>query len=226
MRLNHPGTVHATANRMAHITSTSASTLRTDTNATKPKSAKHDASAREGSASANPIQNRPSAMAGMARRPTTKPPKTSRRALTPSVAARPAARASAVSRALIKESRAIRPLSGRPPTRQSAPKCMARLSNLPATVWWTLTAWGERPKMRAQWISAAAGLALAALAPSAALAEESPWSATLYAGPSSTKFVTQILDGEFDVNGGMVGLAVDRGLLELGSRVSRAAQAP
>ena len=61
--------------------------------------------------------------------------------------------------------------------------------------------------MRAQWISAAAGLALAALAPSAALAEESPWSATLYAGPSSTKFVTQILDGEFDVNGGMVGLA-------------------
>jgi hypothetical protein len=78
--------------------------------------------------------------------------------------------------------------------------------------------------MRAQWIFAAAGLVLAALAPTAAAAEESPWSATLYAGPSSTKFVTQILDGEFDVNGGMAGLAVDRGLFKLGSGISIAAE--
>ena len=58
----------------------------------------------------------------------------------------------------------------------------------------------------------------------AALAGNSPWSATLYAGPSSTQFVTQILSGNFDVNGGMVGLAVDRGLFRLGSGISLAAE--
>ncbi|HTT97374.1 MAG TPA: hypothetical protein VMF58_04955 [Rhizomicrobium sp.] len=58
----------------------------------------------------------------------------------------------------------------------------------------------------------------------AAEAGRSPWSMTLYAGPSSTAFVTQILDGKFDVNGGMVGLAVDRGLWRLGSGISLAAE--
>ncbi len=66
----------------------------------------------------------------------------------------------------------------------------------------------------------AAALLWAGTAP----AETSPWSATLYVGPSSTAFVTQILDGRFDVNGGMVGLAVDRGLFRLGSGISLAAE--
>jgi hypothetical protein len=57
-----------------------------------------------------------------------------------------------------------------------------------------------------------------------AQAGNSPWSATLYAGPSSTAFVTQILDGKFDVNGSMVGLAVDRGLFRLGSGISIAGE--
>jgi hypothetical protein len=59
---------------------------------------------------------------------------------------------------------------------------------------------------------------------SCASAGNSPWSATLYVGPSSTQFVTQILGGNFDVNGGMVGLAVDRGLFRLGSGISLAAE--
>ena len=58
----------------------------------------------------------------------------------------------------------------------------------------------------------------------AAQAGNGPWSATLYAGPSSTAFVTQILDGRFDVNGGMIGLAVDRGLFRLGSGISIAGE--
>lgn len=58
----------------------------------------------------------------------------------------------------------------------------------------------------------------------AAHAAASPWSATIYAGPSSTKFVTQILGGDFEVNGGMVGLALDRGLFRLGSGISIAAE--
>jgi hypothetical protein len=66
--------------------------------------------------------------------------------------------------------------------------------------------------------------ALAVLAGTGAEAGNSPWSATVYAGPSSTAFVTQILDGKFDVNGGMVGLAVDRGLFKLGSGISIAAE--
>lgn len=57
-----------------------------------------------------------------------------------------------------------------------------------------------------------------------ASAGNSPWSATLYAGPSSTAFVTQILDGKFDVNGGMVGFALDRGLFKLGSGISIGAE--
>jgi len=57
-----------------------------------------------------------------------------------------------------------------------------------------------------------------------ASAGNSPWSATLYAGPSSTQFVTQILSGNFDVNGGMAGLAIDRGLFRLGSGISLAGE--
>ena len=57
-----------------------------------------------------------------------------------------------------------------------------------------------------------------------ATAGHSPWSATLYAGPSSTQFVTQILSGNFDVNGGMAGLAIDRGLFRLGSGISLAGE--
>lgn len=68
------------------------------------------------------------------------------------------------------------------------------------------------------------GVVAAALWSGCALAGNSPWSATLYAGPSSTAFVTQILGGKFDVNGGMVGLAVDRGLFKLGSGISLAAE--
>jgi len=69
-------------------------------------------------------------------------------------------------------------------------------------------------------------VAFAAVSGFAAAAHaESPWSATLYAGPSSTKFVTQILGGDFEVNGGMAGLAVDRGLFKLGSGISIAAEA-
>jgi len=58
----------------------------------------------------------------------------------------------------------------------------------------------------------------------AASASRTTWSATLYAGPSSTAFVTQILDGKFDVNGGMIGLAVDRGLFRLAPGISIAGE--
>lgn len=68
------------------------------------------------------------------------------------------------------------------------------------------------------------GLAVSVLAASAPAKAQGPWSATLYAGPSSTKFVTQILSGDFEVNGGMVGLAIDRGLFKLGGGVSIAAE--
>lgn len=64
----------------------------------------------------------------------------------------------------------------------------------------------------------------AAFLASGARAADSAWSATLYGGPSSTKFVTQILSGDFEVNGGMVGLALDRGLFKLGSGISLAAE--
>jgi hypothetical protein len=75
------------------------------------------------------------------------------------------------------------------------------------------------------WSFVASGLAAAALFwTGAAAADSSPWSATLYAGPSSTKFVTQILGGDFEVNGGMAGLALDRGLFKLGAGISLAAE--
>ena len=71
----------------------------------------------------------------------------------------------------------------------------------------------------------ATGLCAAALlCSSAAQAGRSPWSATLYGGPASTAFVTQILAGKFDVNGGMVGFALDRGLFRLGSGISIAGE--
>ncbi len=68
------------------------------------------------------------------------------------------------------------------------------------------------------------GLAALALCWAGAAQAAGPWSATLYAGPSSTKFVTEILGGDFEVNGGMVGLALDRGLFRLGSGISLAAE--
>ncbi len=74
------------------------------------------------------------------------------------------------------------------------------------------------------WSFVASGLAAAALFWTGAAEADSPWSATLYAGPSSTKFVTQILGGDFEVNGGMAGLALDRGLFKLGSGISLAAE--
>ena len=77
--------------------------------------------------------------------------------------------------------------------------------------------------MMRRWGLSACGT-VALLWAGAAQAETSPWSMTLYAGPSSTAFVTQILGGRFDVNGGMVGLAVDRGLFRLGSGISLGAE--
>lgn len=67
-------------------------------------------------------------------------------------------------------------------------------------------------------------LAAALLLWAPAAKAESPWSATLYAGPASTKFVTQILGGDFEVNGGMAGIALDRGLFRLGSGISIGAE--
>jgi len=81
----------------------------------------------------------------------------------------------------------------------------------------------KRRKMRSKAASSLI-LAASALAWSPSALAASPWSATLYAGPASTKFVTQILGGDFEVNGGMVGLAVDRGLFKLGSGISIGAE--
>ena len=72
-------------------------------------------------------------------------------------------------------------------------------------------------------IAFVSSLAVACSLCSAARAD-GPWSVTLYSGPASTKFVTQILSGDFTVNGGMVGLAFDRGLFRLGGGVSLAAE--
>lgn len=77
--------------------------------------------------------------------------------------------------------------------------------------------------MKRRWLLCLPGAA-ALLWSGTASAGNSPWSATLYAGPSATAFVTQILGGKFDVNGGMAGLAIDRGLFKLGSGISFAAE--
>lgn len=51
------------------------------------------------------------------------------------------------------------------------------------------------------------------------------WSATLYGGPWTQRVVSQIVvDGNFDVSGGMVGMAVDRRLVRLGWGISLAAE--
>jgi len=62
---------------------------------------------------------------------------------------------------------------------------------------------------------------LFALVPGAAAAESGyyfygPWSATLYAGPSTNSHFTKTFQGQFQVNGGMVGLAGDVRLYQLG----------
>ncbi len=77
--------------------------------------------------------------------------------------------------------------------------------------------------MMRRWCLSACG-AVALLWAGAAQAANSPWSMTLYGGPSSTAFVTEILGGRFDVNGGMVGLAIDRGMFRLGSGISLGAE--
>lgn len=74
-----------------------------------------------------------------------------------------------------------------------------------------------------RWALSACG-AIALFGAGTAQAETSPWSMTLYGGPSSTAFVTEILGGRFDVNGGMAGLAIDRGLFRLGSGISIGAE--
>jgi hypothetical protein len=52
-------------------------------------------------------------------------------------------------------------------------------------------------------------------------AADQPWSATLYAGPSTTKFFTQIfVDGQYDANGATIGLALDRRLFRIGGGVT------
>lgn len=60
---------------------------------------------------------------------------------------------------------------------------------------------------------------MVAISPSGAQATNSdgPWSATLYGGPSSDKFITKFYrDGNLEPDGGMVALAVDRRLATLG----------
>lgn len=54
---------------------------------------------------------------------------------------------------------------------------------------------------------------------------DNPWSVTLYAGPYTQHWASQILVGQFVTNGGMVGLAVDRQLVNLGSGISIGAEA-
>jgi hypothetical protein len=50
-----------------------------------------------------------------------------------------------------------------------------------------------------------------------ALAKGTLWSATLYAGPASNDFASHIVSGKFRVQGAMVGVALDRNILYLGS---------
>lgn len=51
------------------------------------------------------------------------------------------------------------------------------------------------------------------------------WSATLYGGPATQRIFTQIVgDGKFDVNDGMIGLAVDKRLIRLGWGISIAGE--
>ena len=58
-----------------------------------------------------------------------------------------------------------------------------------------------------------------------ATAADSPWSATLYAGPATNRWVTQVLATDFVTNGAMIGLAVDRRIISLGSGISFGAEA-
>ena len=56
-------------------------------------------------------------------------------------------------------------------------------------------------------------------------ASAGPWSATLYGGPTTQRVFTQIVgDGQFNVSGGLVGLAVDRRLVRLGWGISVGAE--
>lgn len=64
---------------------------------------------------------------------------------------------------------------------------------------------------------------LLVLTPSVAMADplNKPWSATVYFGPSTTKYFGAILSsGNFEPTGGMLGLALDGRLLNLGQGIS------
>jgi len=56
-----------------------------------------------------------------------------------------------------------------------------------------------------------------ALLGGARAAEVGPWSATLYAGPATNNYTSQIFSGHLDIRGAMVGLAIDRNLFDLGA---------
>ncbi len=51
------------------------------------------------------------------------------------------------------------------------------------------------------------------------------WSATLYAGPASNDFASQIVSGKFRVEGAMAGVALDRNLAYLGAGFKLVAEA-
>ena len=66
---------------------------------------------------------------------------------------------------------------------------------------------------RALWTIAAWAMAIPASGP----ARAGPWSVTLYGGPWTQRVVSQIVtDGNYDVSGAAIGLAVDRRLFRLG----------
>ena len=59
----------------------------------------------------------------------------------------------------------------------------------------------------------------------AAIAETSRQSVTLYGGPATTQYVSHIVQGDFTVDGGLLGLAYDRQLASLGSGFTLEAEA-
>lgn len=70
-----------------------------------------------------------------------------------------------------------------------------------------------------------AGVLLAVTVGRAGCAWAGPWSVTLYAGPSFDRRFSDLIDGHFHLRGGMVGLAVDRDLFNLGWDISLGAEA-
>lgn len=68
------------------------------------------------------------------------------------------------------------------------------------------------------------GLALAAFATAAGAQTKSPWSATLYAGVSTNRNITDVLDSGFAVHNAMAGFSLNRRLVNLGGGFSLAAE--